>query len=93
VLNDMAGMLATHSDSEVKDVDEAIRLAERAAELTGQRNISILDTLAVAYAAAGQFEQAAETMAKAISLASAARAETQLDYLRKKLELYKQARL
>ena len=92
-LNDAAKILATHPDPTIKNADEAIRFAERAAELTGRRNVSILDTLALAYAAAGQFDQAVKTIEKAITLASAARAETRVDYLRKKLDLYKQARL
>ena len=39
-------------------------------ELTGHRNAKILDTLAAAYAAAGQFDQAVATAKKAIELAA-----------------------
>ncbi|MHC4354643.1 MAG: tetratricopeptide repeat protein [Planctomycetota bacterium] len=92
-LNDAAKILATHSDSEIRNVDEAIRFAERAAELAGRQNVSILDTLALAYAAAGQFDKAAKTIETAITLASATQAKSRVDYLRKKLELYRQARL
>jgi tetratricopeptide (TPR) repeat protein len=92
-LNDAAKIMATHSDSEIRNVDEAIRFAERAAELTARQNVSILDTLALAYAGAGQFDQAVKTIETAIALASATQAGSRVDYLRKKLELYRQARL
>ncbi len=92
-LNDAAKILATHSDSRVRNADEAIRFAERASVLTGGRDVSILDTLALAYAAAGRFDRAVTTIETAITLASAAQSETWVDHLRKKLELYKQARL
>ena len=90
-LNDAARILATHTDPEVRDANEAVRLALRAAELTGRRNVSILETLALAYAAAGQFDQAAIVIEEAIALVSAAQAQRQVDYLREKLQLYKQS--
>lgn len=73
--------------------DEAISFAERAAELTKYQNISILETLARAYAAAGRFDRAAATTETAIALASAAKAAGQIEHLRIKLELYRQASL
>ena len=42
----------------VRNADEAIRLASRAAELSGRKDASVLDSLAAAYAAAGRFEEA-----------------------------------
>jgi len=92
-LNDAAKISATHPDPNVRNADDAIRLAERAAELTGHQSVAVLDTLALAYAAAGRFDRAVATIETAITLASAAQAETQVGYLRKKLELYKQAKL
>jgi tetratricopeptide (TPR) repeat protein len=91
-LNDAARILATHPDPKVQDASEAIRFAERAAELTKYQNVSILDTLAVAYAAAGRFDKAVTTMQAAITLASAAQADELVDDLRKQLELYRQAK-
>lgn len=92
-LNDAAKILATHSDSDIRDADAAISLAERAAELTGRRNVAILDTLALAYAVAGRFDRAVSTIEAAITLASTAQSETWVGHLRKKLALYEQARL
>jgi len=87
-LNDAARIMATHPDSKVRNADEAIRFAERAAELTDRQNVSVLDTLAVAYARAGSFDRAVATIETAIGLASAARA----DQLREQLELYRQGK-
>ncbi len=91
-LNEMARILATHPDPKVQDASEAVRFAERAAELTKYQNASILDTLAAAYAAAGQFDRAVTTTQVAITLASAAQADELVNQLRKQLELYRQAK-
>jgi tetratricopeptide (TPR) repeat protein len=85
-LNDAARMMATHPDPEVRNAGEAIRFAERAAELTGHKNVPVLDTLAVAYARAGYFDRAVTTIEAAIGLAS----PVQANQLREQLELYKQ---
>jgi hypothetical protein len=71
-MSEIAWILATHSDPAVRDPNKAVRLAERAAGLTGRRQPVILDTLAAAYAAAGDFERAAAIAQEAASLAAAA---------------------
>ena len=88
-LNGIAQVLVIHSDAKVRDANEAVGFAERAAELTGEKDASILDTLAAAYAAAGRFDRAVTTARKAIELASAAGAAEHVEYLRKQLEIYK----
>lgn len=50
---------------------EAVRLAERAVELTGGGNPVALDTLAAAFAAAGRLEEAAATARRAVERARA----------------------
>jgi tetratricopeptide (TPR) repeat protein len=87
-LNDAARIMTTHPDAKVRNADEAVRLAERAAALTGYKSISILDTLAFAYAKAGQFDRAVVTAETAVELASGERA----DRLAEQLELYKQGK-
>ena len=89
-LTGMARILAVHPDTNVRDASEAIRFAQRAAKLTKYQNASVLDTLATAYAAAGQFDRAVDTAQAAITLASAAQADELVSSLRKQLELYKQ---
>jgi len=88
----MAWILATHPNPEVRNASQAIELAERAAELTKYQNASVLDTLAAAYAAAGQFDRAATTAQTAIALASTAEDDELVNHIRKRLELYKQTR-
>jgi tetratricopeptide (TPR) repeat protein len=92
-LNAIAQILVVHPDPKVRDASEAVRFAQRAAKITEYQKASVLETLAAAYAAAGQLDRAATTAQTAIKLASASRAEELVDYLRKQLELYKQAKL
>ena len=55
--NNLAWLLATHAPSEGGDPVRAVTLAERACARTGNRVFAYLDTLAVAYAAAGRFRK------------------------------------
>ncbi|MBN2315329.1 MAG: tetratricopeptide repeat protein [Sedimentisphaerales bacterium] len=88
--SDAAEILATHPDPKIRDLDQAIRFVERAAQLTGYQDISVLEVLAMCYAAAGRFDQATGTIESAIALVSAESDEDRIVTLRKKLELYKQ---
>ena len=92
-LNDAARILATCSDPKVRDASRAVDFAERAARLTQHQNVSVLDTLATAYAAAGQFDKAVDTIQTAIMLASAANSDSHVSHLRRQLELYRQRKL
>ena len=65
VLNLSAWVLATSPDASVRNGAEAVALASRAAELTGQRDPAALDTLAAAYAEAGQFTAAVASAKRA----------------------------
>ncbi|MEN6336876.1 MAG: tetratricopeptide repeat protein, partial [Phycisphaerales bacterium] len=66
---DLAWFLATHPNAEVRDANEAIRLAERAEAMTQGRDATMLDTLAAAYASDGRYRKATETAEKALALA------------------------
>ena len=92
-LNGIAQILVVHPDARVRNVSEAVTLAERAARLTEYKDASILDTLAAAYAATGQFSRAVTTAQAAIELASAAGAEEDVDYFRRQLEHYRSMEL
>jgi len=72
VRNNLAWIRATHPDAALRDGVEAVRLAERACELTGRKDPGILDTLAAAYAEAGRFADAAATASEAAALARTA---------------------
>ncbi len=84
----LAWIRATASDESVRQSGEAIQLAERAAELSGRRDPSILDTLAAAYASAAQFEKASATAREAMALADAARMQDLWVDIRSRLQLY-----
>ncbi|MFH0983226.1 MAG: sulfatase-like hydrolase/transferase [Planctomycetota bacterium] len=70
--NALAWLLATSWKNELREGREAVRLALRVCEATGEREANYLDTLAVAYAEAGQFEHAVETGRKAVASATSA---------------------
>ena len=65
---ELAWLLATHPDPTPRDVPEAVRLAEHAAQLTSRRDARVLNTLAATHAAAGRFAEAAATARAALAL-------------------------
>jgi Flp pilus assembly protein TadD len=70
-LNNLAWLLATTDDPRNRNGTEAVRLAERACELAGNRTPQFEGTLAAAYAEAGRFDDAITAAEKAIELANA----------------------
>jgi tetratricopeptide (TPR) repeat protein len=62
----LAWMLATHPDPQLRDPREAVRLSERVVELSPPENWMAWDTLAAAYAAAGRFRDAVQTVERAL---------------------------
>ena len=73
VLNNMGLVLATSGDVTAEKANQAIAYARRACELTGYNNAEYLDTLGAAFAAAGKFEEAKTTAAKALNIAKSKR--------------------
>jgi tetratricopeptide (TPR) repeat protein len=67
-LNGFAWLLATESDPRFRDGPSAVSLAEKAVAGTNRKNPMILDTLAAAYAEAGQFTNAIRVQQEAIAL-------------------------
>ena len=70
-----AWLLATTAESDVRAPFEAAQLAERAVQLTGRADPRVLDTLAVAYAASGRFEEAVQAAREALGKADGALAK------------------
>ncbi len=86
--NDLAWLLATCPDPQIRDGQEALRLARRACELAGSPHPGLLDTLAAALAATGRFEEARSTAVEAAELAES-RGQTQLaEQIRRRSESY-----
>lgn len=90
--NNLAWVLATLTPVQGGDPVRAMNLAQRACELTGNRSASHLDTLAVAYAAAGRFDDAVTTARKAIELARAGTQPQLVTEMEERLELYRNGR-
>ena len=79
-LVDLAELLGSAGDERVLNPDEAVRLAERGAAITGRKDARALDVLAEAYAAQGRFDRALESIGASLRLephgpAAAARRE------------------
>jgi tetratricopeptide (TPR) repeat protein len=71
-LNELAWILATHPDAQWRNGTEALELATRACELTGNKLAQFVGTLAAALAEAGRFDEAVSTANRALELAKAA---------------------
>ena len=67
MLDELAWLFATYPDSNSRDGTEAVRLANRACLLTERRIPALLDTLAAAYAEAGDFPRAINTAEEALN--------------------------
>jgi Flp pilus assembly protein TadD len=68
-LASLAWIEATEAGA-VRNPGEAVSLASRAAELSGQRDAKVLDVLAAAFAAAGRFPDATRTAEVAVAIAA-----------------------
>jgi tetratricopeptide (TPR) repeat protein len=86
-----AWLLATCNDDRVRQPAEAIRRAKYAADITARRDPIILDTLAAAYAAGGQFDRAVTVSEKALALATDRKDSSLHNAIRLRLELYKKS--
>jgi tetratricopeptide (TPR) repeat protein len=88
-LNNLAWILASNPDDKLRDGVEAVRLAERACDLTHHREPLLIGTLAAAYAEAGRFPEAVTAAEKAEQLATAAGLTAVAVKNRHLLELYR----
>ncbi len=71
-LNNLAWQLASTSDDRLKDPRQAVELAEQACRISRRENLTFLDTLIVAYSAAGRRDQALQVCRECIQKATAA---------------------
>jgi tetratricopeptide (TPR) repeat protein len=85
----LAELLATHPDASVRNGQEAVGLAERAARLSPGLGAGLLDTLAAAYAEAGRFPEAVQAASSALDIASQQENAPLVKSLTAKIELYR----
>jgi tetratricopeptide (TPR) repeat protein len=88
IYNQLARLLATCPDASVRNGSEAIALAQQAAKLTNGREPMILDTLAAAYAEAGQYREAVQTAKQAVQLATQQHQPALSESIQSRLQLY-----
>jgi hypothetical protein len=82
-------LLATCPDASLRNGAEAVRLGEKACQLTHYHATPLVGTLAAAYAEAGRFSDAEITAQKACALAAESGDQSLLEKNRQLLELYR----
>ncbi len=87
-LNNLAWLRATRPEAAFRDATAAVALAQRAMGLSGGQAPEVLDTLAAAYAEAGMFSKAKETVREALVLARQQKKAALVDTLQARLRLY-----
>jgi len=88
-LNNLAWLRATCPIAQLRDGAAAVELSRRACELTQFKDPTALDTLAAAYAEAGDFDRAVATAEQAIATATEPRYERLRGACAARLELYR----
>jgi len=68
VLNNLAWVKSAYENESFYKPEEAIEFAQKACELDEFKRPDLIDTLSVAYAAGGRFEDAVEAAKKAIDI-------------------------
>jgi tetratricopeptide (TPR) repeat protein len=88
-LNNLAWVLASDSDVSIRNGQEAVKLAQKANALTGNKLPVFLGTLAAAYAECGQFSEAIAIADKAVKQSDAAGDKKLAATNQKLLDLYR----
>jgi spermidine synthase len=89
-MTNLARILAIYPDPAVRNVNEAVRLAEKAARIADNKVPLVLDTLSLAYASAGRSEEAEKTLERAIQLATDQGDQRYAKEMRGRLRKYRQ---
>jgi tetratricopeptide (TPR) repeat protein len=89
VLNTLSWLEAASNVEGVHNPAQSLQYAQKVCKLNGNKNAGVLNTLALAYAANGEFKKAVETAEKAIEIASSEKNAALVKAIHAKLELYK----
>ena len=89
VLNNLAWILATNPNADLRNGKEAVELAERAAKVPdGLDRVSVLDTAAAAYAEVGRCDEALKLAQEALRLARQKKRAQSVGLLEKAISSY-----
>jgi tetratricopeptide (TPR) repeat protein len=88
-MNNLAWYLAVNKGTAIYDPNRAVKIALRACELTNYKKPEILDTLAAAYAAAGDFDKAVDATQKALDLFRPGEQQELKKQIKSRLALFK----
>jgi Tfp pilus assembly protein PilF len=88
----VARVLAADENPQIRNGAEALVLATKAGQLAGRAQPVALDTLAMAYAETGRFDEAVQTGQEAVNLARAAGQKDDAAIMQQRLELYQKHR-
>lgn len=86
--NNLAWILSTAYDEEIRDPKAGLALARELNKATGDKVVNILDTLGAAEAAAGNYEEAVAISLRTIRKAQADGDQQMLEDLNKRLKIY-----
>jgi protein O-mannosyl-transferase len=89
VLNSLSWLLATTGEVTAENANKAVEFSRRACELTGYKDVVMLDTLAAAYAAARNFEEAVKIANQAVETAETCGQQVLANEIRDRAKLYK----
>ncbi|HEX4713338.1 MAG TPA: tetratricopeptide repeat protein, partial [Ktedonobacteraceae bacterium] len=88
-LNNLAYVLATSRNAMLHNTARAVALSQQANHLTGGENPIVLGTLATAYAEAGRYREALETVTRAVQLPEVKTNAALISAFESQLKLYK----
>jgi tetratricopeptide (TPR) repeat protein len=86
--SNLAWLLATSPDASIRDGTRAVKLAQQAVQLSGEKDPTYLRTLAAAYAESDRFTDAQQAARQALEAAKARGKSALADALRDEITLY-----
>jgi cytochrome c-type biogenesis protein CcmH/NrfG len=85
-------LLVDAEATELRDTDEAIRLADKAVQVSGREPVT-LDVLASVYSSIGRFDDAVAVAQEAVDMARSGGADDLASAIEGRLRMYKQGRV